>query len=249
MKFKSQLVTVASGKLDGLVASHNKGGNYFRALAIPTNPNTSRQASVRGWFGSAVQAWTDLLSDSQRGAWNSYAQQTPVTNVFGDAIQLSGQQMYIRTVVVALQLGRAITTVHDAPTINNTGEPPAGLVTLNDGVIDAIGIDATDLSVSVQVPGGTSDDGDLLLQFGSPVNSGVTGVRGPFQFAYRGETAPEVAAMSTGVTVDTTVADLTIDTELAIGQRRPVRARILYDDNRLSQPLEILAPVVDDSAA
>ncbi|KKM06452.1 hypothetical protein LCGC14_1743870, partial [marine sediment metagenome] len=47
MLFKSGLITQGSGSIGGLTASHNRGGMYFRARTIPTNPATSFQTVVR----------------------------------------------------------------------------------------------------------------------------------------------------------------------------------------------------------
>lgn len=97
MLFKSQIFTQVSGSIGGTTFSRNKGGLYTRARSVPVNPNSPAQISARNAFSSLVNAWTEILTPTQRDAWDLYALNTPVTNVFGDSKTLTGQQMYIRS--------------------------------------------------------------------------------------------------------------------------------------------------------
>ena len=105
MLFKSALITQASGSIGGMTASRNKGGAYFRARALPTNPNTPEQQAVRGYLGTLANLWTNVLTPANRVLWDFYAFNVPVINAVGDSIQLTGQQMYIRANVPRLQAG------------------------------------------------------------------------------------------------------------------------------------------------
>ena len=47
MKYIGLLSSAASGKLGGIVASHNRGGQYFRHHSIPVQSRTPAQRLVR----------------------------------------------------------------------------------------------------------------------------------------------------------------------------------------------------------
>lgn len=47
-----------SGKLNGWVASKNRGGSYMRTKVTPLNPSTSAQQNARGILGSLSTQWS-----------------------------------------------------------------------------------------------------------------------------------------------------------------------------------------------
>lgn len=128
MLFKSALVTAGSGKIRGLVASHNRGGQYFRGLTIPTNPNTAQQQVVRNSLKTLVARWQNNLTTVQRTAWQTYANNVQVRNALGDLITLTGQNMYIRSNVPRLQASIAV--VDAAPVTFDLGSFTAPTLTL-----------------------------------------------------------------------------------------------------------------------
>ena len=119
MKFKSALITQASGSIGGFTAGSNKGGLYLRARSIPTNPNSPAQQASRDSMKILVDAWTTILTFAQRDAWRTYAQNTPVVDVFGDSKLLTGQQMYIRSNSARLTAGKV--RIDNGPTTFNLG--------------------------------------------------------------------------------------------------------------------------------
>ncbi len=119
MLFKSQVFTQVSGSVGGLTFARNRGGLYTRARAIPTNPNTASQVAARTALSTLVDAWTTILTLAQRDAWETYAKNTPVVNVFGDPKLLTGQQMYIRSNQPRVRNGEA--RVDDGPTTFDLG--------------------------------------------------------------------------------------------------------------------------------
>lgn len=119
MKFKSALVTQASGSVGGITFGNNKGGLYVRSRAIPTNPNSASQQSARAALTDTVNAWTSILTQAQRDAWITYAANTPVVDVFGDSKLITGQQHYIRSNSPRKRFGEA--RVDDGPTTFNLG--------------------------------------------------------------------------------------------------------------------------------
>lgn len=226
MKFKSQIITTASGSIGGSTFSRNKGGMYIRARSTPVNPDSFRQQQVRSAFGACIQRW-NTLTDLERSAWENYAKSTPVTNVFGDQILLSGQQMFTRANVILTRSTGGF--IADAPTINNTGTPVSQI----GGAAFATGT----LTVTIFVAGGASTDGDILLQVGRSMNAGQNFYKGPYQ------SAPLVPIAAAAVSGTPTIDDTETDYPIIVGTRLPVRLRILYDDGRLSQPITQIVTV------
>ncbi len=113
MLVRYSVLADASGSFGGLVASHNRAGQYLRTRVRPTNPSTARQVSVRIIFSNLATAWA-TLDDGQREAWTTYALNVPVTNAFGEPLALTGQQMYLRCNATRMQAGLA--RIDDGPT-------------------------------------------------------------------------------------------------------------------------------------
>lgn len=227
-----------SGSLGGMTASRNKGGQYFRQRVIPTNPNSTRQQAQRAAFGTAVQRWTNTLTDAQRVGWDTYAQNVPLTDTLGQALQLSGQQMYVRT--NAFRIGVGLAPVDAAPTIFDTGEVVTQVEDAFSNTPDSLGTDGGTADTVYTFGAPLSDDGDLIVFYGEPVNPTKTFFKGPYQFSV----ALAVAATDTSVTDGTVTGSQAQAVALVDGQYRGVRARIAYDDGRLSQPFEVLCNVL-----
>lgn len=249
MKYKSAMVTQASGSVGGMTASHNRGGMYMRARTIPVNPNTVRQQMVRNYFTALVQAWTNTLTADQRGNWSEWAANVPFTTTLGDQLILSGQQAYIRANTPRLQNNLA--RIDAAPTIFDNGEPVTDIQDAGSATPGTIGMTAAPdtLATNVIQAVAPSDDGDLLWSWGRAINPSVNFYKGPYQAGYTGATAPVAVASGVGTTaVGTAAADLTIDAPPVIGQRRAVSLRIAYDDGRLSLPFRVIALILDAAA-
>jgi len=89
----------------------------MRQRVTPTNPNTTRQQSVRNNMTELTTAWSNDLTQAQRDAWTAYANAWPITDVFGAAIVLTGLQYYVKTNTVLLQAGEV--RMDDAPADQN----------------------------------------------------------------------------------------------------------------------------------
>lgn len=174
MKFKSEVVTQASGSVGGVTYAHNRGGLYRRARSIPTNPNSADQQMVRGNLSTLSAAWRDVLTAVQRTAWENYAANSPVTDVFGDSMLLSGQQMYIRCNSVRLRAAAA--RVDDGPTV-------FGLIDLT-APLFAASIAATAMAVIFDVSDAwaNDDDGGLSVQSSRFLSPTINFFRSPFRF-------------------------------------------------------------------
>lgn len=219
MKIKSALITQASGSIGGLTASRNKGGMYFRSRSIPTNPSSERQQIVRGLMTTLSSAW-NALTEAQRDGWNLYGSETPVIDRLGDAIQLSGQQHFIRSNVPRLQ--NDLDLAEDAPTTWNLGTftPP------NDRSIagDTITVEIWPTDEWANETGSI-----LIIQQGRPQNAGVSFFNGP----WRNVGAIEGDA-TTPPTGDNTMSGAFTTT---IGQKQWLRLRVAFADGRLSSPV------------
>ncbi len=115
MKFNGLLATDLSGSLDGITASRNKGGAYFRNRSTPTNPNSVRQQATRTALGNFSSRWSALLDQAQRDAWNTYSQNHTVKDALGNDIKISGLNWYIK-----------FNTVLEDAAITAITAPPAG---------------------------------------------------------------------------------------------------------------------------
>ena len=87
------MMTDARGKLGGHVFTKAKSGATIRTKVTPLNPKTSAQSEARSALGANSQAWR-ALSEHQRLAWNSAAQEVSKTNAFGDTYFPSGKNYF-----------------------------------------------------------------------------------------------------------------------------------------------------------
>lgn len=235
-----------SGKVGGLVASHNRSGAYFRRLVTGVNPNTTRQQSVRSSFGGMVNNWLNLLTPAQRGAWNEYAANVAMTDRMGQQIYLTGQNHYIRSNTPRVQAGLAL--VNDAPTVFNTGET---VVSWSDeqspgDLINQVVLNDTndELQMLLVFSGPLSETAILLSYMGNAVNSTVNFFKGPYQlFAVE----PGATITDTTFPLNTELTDFMSAMPPTPGERRPVRFRLAFVDGRLSQPVERIGTVVTGS--
>lgn len=98
MKFTPVFVEGLSGSVGGLTASRARGGvDYFRVRAIPVNPNTARQQTVRQALAQLSVLWGTSLSQANRDTWINEA----------DGSEQQGLNLYIRSNVFRLQAGLA----------------------------------------------------------------------------------------------------------------------------------------------
>lgn len=229
MKYLSPLLSEASGAVAGLVASHNRGGQYFRARVTPTDPLTTRQAETRANMAALVNLWKSI-TPAQRASWDLYGSNVPVTNTLGQTIHLTGQQMFIRSNTVRLQLGQ--TAIADGPSIFNLGEPATGL---SEFTFDG-GSGAIVMTWQLSVP--ASAAGIPAVWAGRPQNLSRNFYKGPYQLADQAL----VSATDTTVGITATIGtDWTSEYVPSLTTQMPSRVRIMYGDGRLTAPFEIMA--------
>lgn len=218
MLFKSPIFAQASGSIAGTVFSRNAGGMYVRARANPTNPNTDAQQAVRDAMRTLVNIWSNVLSDSERDGWNTYAFNTPTLNKLGEPTHKTGQQMFLRGNVPRIQAG--LPTAAAPPTQFDLGAfGPLGEIITSEGDNNvSIEFDETD-------PWTGEVNSALLIYQSRPQNATRNFGKGPFQLAtiLEGQTVPV-----TGPVMFNSLFPLTQ------GQKVFLQLRVTYTDGRLT---------------
>jgi len=119
-----------SGSIADRTHSHNRAGQYTRNRRAPVQPiGNGRRAEIRAAFGTASAAWS-ALTEAQRNSWTSFANDHPFTDALGQAIKLTGHQMFVAVYTTSVNAGLGAVTV-----------PPADLAVLD--------ISTTTVTVSV----------------------------------------------------------------------------------------------------
>jgi hypothetical protein len=101
------------GSIAGQVHSRNTYGNYVRQKVSPVQPRTDRQLEVRKIFSVLSRRFSYILTDEQQEAWRQAAASTPVRDVFGDSITLTGINLYNR--LNSLRVLAGLDTLDDPP--------------------------------------------------------------------------------------------------------------------------------------
>jgi hypothetical protein len=121
-----------------------------------------------------TDAWTNVLTPTQRDNWNTYAFNTPTLNKLGEPTSKTGQQMYIRGNISRIQA--LLTRADAAPGIFDLGTftPPTSI--LLDASTDTFSISFTNTD------DWANEDGSAMLIYQSrPQNATRTFGKGPFQ--------------------------------------------------------------------
>jgi hypothetical protein len=220
MLFTSILLGEMRGSLNGVTASRNRSGQYFRVRAVPVNPNSPRQMAARLSFAARADEWSDILTQVQRDAWNLYADNVTVKNKLGEDILLSGSNMYLRTNTSRVATGLPV--VSDAPTLFTLGSPD----TLFDGSIS----EATQLiSVAFNVLSAWvgEDDAGMLVYMSIPQSPGREFLSPQNRVAG--------AILGDSGTPPTSPETIAVPFAVAEGQKVIVSHRVLRADGRVSE--------------
>lgn len=216
-------VGAISGSVGGNVFSHNRFGQYIRLRSIPVNPQSDRQNKVRASIASLSAAWSNVLTQLQRDAWELYAANISRTNAVGGAIKLTGFNHYIRSNSVLVQSDYP--EVDDGPTVLTLpGADPLLACTVDEASQEISVVFDPDLAWN------QDDGGHMFVQMSQPKPTGTNFVGGPFRLAdvLDGNTA-------TPLTSPQTMSTPFVVTE---GQVVVCRARIIDPDARLSDPFQ-----------
>jgi len=115
MKYIGLISSAASGKMGGVVASHNRGGSYLRAHVIPVQPRTASQTANRQQLAAFSGAFKSLTA-SQVAGWNALGQTVTLKNALGGSYNPTGQQLFVSCNRHLASLGIS-TTLTSAPSI------------------------------------------------------------------------------------------------------------------------------------
>lgn len=218
MKFKSPVFTQVSGSIAGATFAHNQGGLYMRARSIPTNPGTAQQNIVRAAMATLVSRWQTTLTAAQRAAWQTYADNVPVADVFGDPRNLSGQQHYLRSNIPAIQIGA--TLFDDAPTSFNLGDFTPVSIT------GQAAANRVDVSFDNSDGWANEDDAYMIVQASPEQSPTINFHKSPFRFIGTIE--------GDGSSAPTSPGEITHFGSLTAGNVVFARVRVLRADGRLS---------------
>ena len=147
------LDTPRSGSMQGITASRNRYGQYFRSRAIPVNPRASYQAAVRARLAANSASWR-LLTNAQRAGWADLATQMSRSDALVSSYLLNGFAAYVSVNNNLLLVGDA--RVLAAPALVT---PP---------VIDTATLTLTAAAFSVAFTSTPLPAGTRLLAYASP---------------------------------------------------------------------------------
>lgn len=227
MKIKySALVSDARGKLNGSVASKNRYGNYLRNKITPSNPQTTSQMRFRSLFGSISKNW-GALTQSQRNAWDQFAEEHPFNDIFGDSKILQGSAMHQKS---NMNLAKV-----NLPFISVPGEPislPAiDLITVSLSILPVGTINL--LEVDIGFSGQTVEDMSIVVYATPPVSAGRSFVKNDYRLIYSEQ--PDSA--EPGVTMDVTSKYIEkYGHEIRDTDKVFVRVALLDNSNGLQSP-------------
>lgn len=218
MKYTSAVAATASGSIGGATASHNRGGQYMRRRAIPVNPSTAQQQSIRGYFSTCQAAWGNTLTPAQRSAWDSYALNTPVTDSLGNSVNAGGKGMFTRGNVPRLQAGLLL--IAAGPTSFGLPALSAPAIT---SLVASTGILTFAFTNTDSWAGAAT--GALLIYVSRPQPAAVNGFKGPFRYAGK---------VLGNATPPTSPATVTSPFTYTVGQKGFVRFVAVTTDGRVT---------------
>ena len=161
------LVPPQSGSVSGQTASRNRFGQYMRSRAIPVNPASAAQGTVRARLAANSAAWR-LLTSAQRAGWSDLGLSMVRSDSLGQSYSLQGNQAYASVNNNRLLSGLAV--VADAPGIVT----PVSLVTVT--------ITLTAASLSIAYTATPLAAATYLAVFASPQRSAGRNFEGDFRF-------------------------------------------------------------------
>ncbi len=95
----------ARGALGGLVYGSWRGVSFVRTKVTPATQNTARQIAIRGFAASITDAWKNLFTDTDRRAWDTYAESHTLSDWTGSPKRLSGYNWFMKINVPHLDCG------------------------------------------------------------------------------------------------------------------------------------------------
>lgn len=177
MKFYSQVYSSVSGSVGGLTYAHNQGGMYARARAIPTNPNSTQQQSLRNAMGNLTTAWNQTLTSAQRLAWSVFATNVPLLDKLGQSRTISALAWYVKANSIRLQSG--LSRIDTAPVVWELGTLTLPVLTLTPSAATA------SLAFNNSDAWANEVGGAMLVYASRPQNPSINFFNGPYRYAGR----------------------------------------------------------------
>ncbi len=209
------------GSIGGTTYSRNRAGAIARARTKPINPSTEFQQIVRNILQSVVNAWSEVLTAAQRTAWNDYATAVPWLNALGEAMLLTGYNMYCRSNIARIQAGLA--RVDDGPTTLLLPEGDAAFAITVSEATQLVSITFDDTALWVD-----EDDAAMIIKTGRPQNPSRNFYKSPWRYAGN--------ILGDGITPETSPATVTSAFQVTEDQKVWAEARIVRADGRMSVP-------------
>lgn len=206
------------GSVGAQTHSRNRYGNYIRTKTNPVNPATNRQNEVRNNLSALVARWQETLTQAQRDNWKTYADNVAFTNGFGESMNLTGFNHYIRSNTSRLQCG--LDPIDDGPTdftLPGTDAAFDVAATADDDKISVTFDDTKDWC--------DSSKSYMAIYTGLPKSSAIGFFGGPWRLA-------GVIPGASGGVASPQELDMAFD--YATGHRCYAKARIGETDGRLS---------------
>jgi len=219
MKYRSQIVTAASGSVGGCVFSRNRYGSYIRNRSLPVNTKSTQQTIIRSALASLVVRWTSILTVAQRSGWETWAANTPQTDSIGQTYNMTGQNAYISMNPVRIQVGLAV--VDAAPSVfASAALTPTGIVSAT-AATEVLSISFNNADVWANETGGA-----LLVYVARPQNPSKLFFAGPYRFMGR---------INGAATPPTSPLPITSTFPFEVGQRIHTRYRAVNANAQISQ--------------
>ncbi len=219
MRFKSNIVSQASGSIGGSTFSRNRYGMYIRSRSVPVNPNTERQNLVKTAMGTVTQAWINNITPVQRTGWSNYAAAIALVNTLGDTYKITGFNWFVATNINRIAAG--MTPVLAPPAELNRNSADEGLT------ISYVGTTGT---ATVNFTTGRAwigeDNSAVMIQVGNPVNETVNFYGGPWKMLGKIDGDSSTAPTAPHAIVNNIGA--------SAGQKVFFRHRIIRADGRFS---------------
>lgn len=222
MKFKGTIIGEASGSYASNTFSHNRGGQYIRQRAIPVNPNTTFQQTVRNAMRTLSTRWNSTLTQAQRDAWNIYALNVLIPDSLGEPRNVGGLGMYNRSNTPRLQAGK--TLIDAAPTIFDLGTLTAPTIASN--------TPPTTISLAFTNTDAWANEvgGHMFVSVSRPNNPGISYFKGPYRLAL---------TVNGAVVPPTSPVAVTAPFPFAVGNRVFLAIRASRVDGRLTSQIRI----------
>lgn len=123
-----------SGSMGGNTSSRNRYGQYRRRRAVPVNPRSSAQGTVRDRLALNSAAWRSL-TDAQRAGWRDLGAQISRSDSLGQSHTMTGFNCYCSVNNNRLAAGDSV--LSDAPLLLTPVPPTSVTMTLTSASMSA----------------------------------------------------------------------------------------------------------------